>query len=351
MGIIHDALHDYAASITPVFADRMSTVGASEIGQCARKIFWLKREDDAKYAVSRDVEYVDGWGARMRGTIFENHFWLPAMRAKFGDRLLWAGAEQETLEYGFISATPDALITKLTRKEQLMIGTAANCVLAECKTADPRTNLTGPKAEHRYQTIVQLGLVRATTKYQPTHAIISYVDASFWSDIKEFVVEYDDEVYQNARERAQQIQTSDDVKEMPPEGWIAGGNECRYCPFTGPCGIERRNLPYADEKVEVDPQFASEVLSMARELRDAEQNRDRDEARVRELQDDLKARLRDKGIRKVPGVVTWSAVKGRSGYDNKAIQAAAVAAGVDLKPFETQGEPGDRLTILIGPEA
>ena len=68
------------------------------------------------------------------------------------------------------------------------------------------------------------------------------------------------------------------------------------------------------------------------------------------LQDEIKNRLREKGLRRVPGVVTWSPVKGRAGYDNKGIQQAAVAAGVDIEQFATVGEPSDRLQILIGPK-
>ena len=353
MTTIGRALDTYARSIANFteeeISDRMTTVGASEIGQCARKVFWIKNEG-SNYGVERDADYVDTWGARMRGTVFENRFWVPAMRQRFGRRLLYAGRHQKRLEHLYLSATPDALIIGLTPAEQGEIGTEANCVLAECKTVDPRTNLTNPKEENKYQTIVQLGLVRQTTKWKPTHAIISYADASFWGDVKEFVIEFDPVVYQNAQERAAQIMTSTDVREMPPEGWIAGGHECRYCPFTRACGIERRNLPFADDDAPIDPQFRAEITDMARTLREAEEARDRDDARVRELQDELKSRLREKGIRKIAGIVSWSAVKGRSGYDNKAVQAAAVAAGVDISLYATTGEPTDRLTLLIGRE-
>ena len=140
------------------------------------------------------------------------------------------------------------------------------------------------------------------------------------------------------------------TQEYKPEGWIAGGNECRYCPFTKPCGIERRNLPYVGRRSQVDPQFAAEIREMALDIRRAEENRDQQETVVRELQDEIKNRLREKGVRRVPGIVNWSPVKGRSGYDNKGIQQAAIAAGVDIEQFATIGEPSDRLQILIGPK-
>ena len=75
MGLIAETLNRYAQSQTVTFKhDRKQTVGASEIGQCARKVFWLKNEDDPEYAVPRDPEYTETWGARMRGTVFENAF-------------------------------------------------------------------------------------------------------------------------------------------------------------------------------------------------------------------------------------------------------------------------------------
>ena len=351
MGIISEALDAYAKSIQVVFSDRMSTVGASEIGQCARKTFWLKNEDDKRLSVPRDAGYRDSWGARLRGTMFESHMWVPAMRAQFGERLLFAGAEQKTFVHNFLSATPDGLICNLTPTERRAIGTDSGCVLVECKTYDPRTNLAEPKPEHKYQVIVQLGLVRATTKYKPAHGVLSYIDASFWSDGKEFLIEFDEEIYANAQERASQIMTSTDVKEMPPEGWIAGGAECRHCPFTSPCGIERRNLPFEDNLKEIDPQLVAEFADMARDILKIEKVRDKSDEMARAMQNELKNRLREKGIRKVPGVLQWSTVKGRSGYDNKAVKEAAVKAGVDIEQYATQGEPSDRLTILIGPKA
>jgi hypothetical protein len=346
MSLIKHTLDAYAASSGRVFVDRMNTLGASEVGQCARKIYWIKNEDDTAHRVDRDPGFVDSWGARARGSIFEDHFWEPAMRQRFGDRLMFAGKEQRTFIDSFLSATPDGLIDGLTLQEQQEIGIKADCILIECKTSDPRTNLTEAKSHNIFQTQVQMGLVRQKTVYKPTHAIISYTDASFWSDVKEFVVEFNEAMYEVARERALNIMTATDGKDLKPEGWIAGGNECRYCPFTIACGIERRNLPFQDI-APVDPQFAAEMADMARELQTAKLERDMDEALIRELETDIKARLREKGVKKIPGVLTWSPVKGRISYDNKAIKDAAVAAGVDVEQFKTQGEPGDRLVIQI----
>ena len=347
--IVAEALDAYAKQSAIAFPeDRMSTVGASEIGQCARRTFWIKNEEDPLFKVTRDPDHVETWGARMRGSLIEEMLWVPAMRKRFGKRLKFAGKAQGTFVHNYLSATPDALVIDLTPAEKAAIGTDADCAVFECKTLDPRATLHEAKALNVYQTHVQMGILRNATEYRPTHAVISYIDASFWNEVKEFTVEFDPDIYKAALVRAMQIMTTTEREPIPaPEGWIAGGHECRWCPFTKACGIERRNLPFADSDEPVDPQFAAEIVDMARELRMAEAEGEQAEARVRALQDSIKTRLREKGIRKIPGVVNWSAVKGRSGYDNKAVQAAALAAGIDLKPFMTTGEASDRLAIQI----
>ena len=186
--MIKAALHNYAMAMNKSWShDRAQTVGASEVGQCARKVFWSKNEGDPTYGAARDPDYVDGWGAKVRGTIMEDQFWFPAMQATFGDRLLFAGPAQQTLVSGFLSATPDGLLTHLFEGEHSALE-AGTCVTTECKTADPRTNLSEAKSENIYQTHIQMGLIRELTPYRPTHSILSYTDASFWNEVVEFVI-------------------------------------------------------------------------------------------------------------------------------------------------------------------
>ena len=54
-----------------------------------------------------------------------------------------------------------------------------------------------------------------------------------------------------------------------------------------------------------------------------------------------------KAFGKSPAYCSGPSVKGRAGFDNKAIQQAAVEAGVDLDHFKTLGEPSDRLVITV----
>lgn len=337
--MIREALDQFASQSAKVWQhDRSQTVGASEVGQCARKVFFLKNEGDAVYGAGRNDDYEDGWGAKVRGTIYENHWWEPALRAAFGERLLYAGPDQRTFVSGFLSATPDGLL--LTDGEPLLL---------ECKTADPRTNLSEAKPEHVYQVQVQLGLVRELTNHKPTRGIISYTDTSFWNEVKEFEVVFDPAIYARALERATQIMTARGPQELKPEGYIAGGRECEFCPFSGACGQLKTDRVPGDAAA-IDPDVVDLVGDLARQIKSRKAAADAAAQGTRELEEELRGVLAQAGTRKVAGSdfsVSWAAVKGRPSWDMKGLRAAAEAAGVDLSAFETAGDPSDRLTITI----
>lgn len=350
--LVKDALNRYAAASTRQFSDRSQTVGASEVGQCARKVFWIKNEGDPVYGALRDLRFEDGWGARVRGSIYENHFWEPALRARFGSQLKYAGAEQQTFVSGFLSATPDGLIADIPDNILSSAGIPSidgDCIMVECKTADPRTNLSQPKPENVFQAQVQIGIVRASTPYRPTYSLLTYTDASFWSEVREFPIRYDEAIYQAAQDRAVKIMTATHAADLKPEGWIAGGKECEYCPFTKACGIERRKFDPVEGAV-ADPQFVAEIADLARAARQCEIAEQQNAERLREIQSEIRDRLRAKGLRKVSGdgfSVTWSPVKGRPSYDNKRLREAASAAGIDVESFSAVGDPTDRLNITV----
>jgi hypothetical protein len=350
--MISEALAAHAINTRNSETRRASTVGASEIGQCIRKVFYIKNADDPLYAIRRDASYIDNWGAQQRGATFEQAFWVPALRAKYGEWLLFAGSEQRSFESGFLSATPDALLIEAPPDILAGLGVPdieSDCVLLEAKTVDPRVKLSGPKPEHAFQTIVQLGLVNETTSFAPRYAVISYADASSWSEITEFAVKFEPDVYETAKRRAAKVMTASRASELPPEGWIAGGHECRYCPFADACGITRRAMP-EKSKAAVDPQFVTEARDLAREAKRHQADADAATAKLRTTQNEIRERLRAKGLRRVAGddfSIIWSPVKGRQSFDVKALKAAAIAAGVDVAQFETVGEPTDRLDVRV----
>ena len=103
MTLVAKALHAYADQSPTKFDrnERLQTVGASEVGQCERKIFWLKNEGDPTHGVARDEGFVDTWGARARGTVFEDRFWVPAMRGDVRQAAEICRALSENIQQGF----------------------------------------------------------------------------------------------------------------------------------------------------------------------------------------------------------------------------------------------------------
>jgi len=352
--VIAEALNEYAAASGRAFAAREQTVGGSDVGKCARQVFFEKHEHDTEFGAPRNPDAVDGWGARLRGTIFEQHFWTPALRAKYGERLLFAGDRQETFSLGFLSATPDALLVWCDDDELATLGVPSlggdGSIVLEGKTIDPRARLEGPRLAHSYQAQVQMGLLHALTRYRPEWAVISYADASFWDLIYEYSVRRDPKIFETARRRAAQILTARSAHELPPEGWVAGGRECERCAFSRACGNIRATVPA--QAVAPSPEFVAEIVERARHAKALEVEAERALAAQRAAQQDIKDRLSANNVRRIDGdgvSVTWSAVRGRPAFDDKAIREAAIAAGIDVEAFSTVGDPTDRLSIRCVP--
>lgn len=337
--MIREALDSFVAS-REVFEPRPDHVGASEIGLCARRV---------AYSKSIHVPVEGSWGAHMRGTTIEKFFWYPALKAKYGDKLLFAGPDQKTLKKGQLSATPDGILIGVKKDCLKYLGVKdvkATCILVECKSIDPRFDLQEAKAENVFQVQQQLGLIRECTKYKPEYALITYTDASFWDEVEEFAIKFDPRVYAEAKRRAAQILAcKDDPSQIKPEGWISGGRECEYCPFKSTCSAVRTNVP-AGETVQ-DPQFVAEIEDLAKAYLKIKEEAEALEEKRREAQHNIKVRLTDKGVRKVPGVVTWSYVKGRTSLDRDRLRKDLLAKGIDLSDYETTGDPSDSLRVTL----
>ena len=346
--MIAEALNAYVAGRSKAWThDRSMTVGASEVGQCARRIAFAKTMDDPGAAVRMDDDYEDGWGARERGTIIENALFVPAVRARFGASALYTGDEQRTFSKGFLSATPDGLLIDQPAGALAHLGVSdieGDCVDLDCKSIDPRTRLVEAKAEHVFQIHTQIGLIRETTNFQPLWGVISYIDASFLDRITEFPVRFDPVVYERAKDRARQIMTARRGSDLKPEGVIAGGKECNFCPFTRQCGVVRAaRVPGAATTV---PEDVAEAIRF--EAGAAKDKTAGAEALQREAalhKENIRDLLEGCGSKSLPGIATWSAVKGRQTWDDKAVRTAAEAAGIDLLSFKRTGDASDRLTL------
>ena len=321
------------------FVDRRHTVGASEVGQCQRRVWY------GKHDTPRDGGRPDSWGPAARGTLIEQHLLVPAMLEQFQDRFILGGEEQQTFFADELSATPDGMLVDLQPADRVALGLpeSATSVVVEFKTVDPRTRLDEPKSAHVLQVQTQLGLLRERTNHKPEHGLLVYVDASDLST-REFTVAFDPAIFVTAKQRARKIMRAAAAAELIPEGYIAGGRECEFCPFRGPCGVARTSMPASDNTNTIDPVAAAEVVGLGRELMRLDAVADAAACEARACKEDIRSRLRELGVRRVHGdglAVVWSSVKGRTSLDHDAMRHA----GIDLTKFEKEGAPSDRLSV------
>lgn len=348
------AMDAYAASRPKKFGKKRAlVVGASEIGQCSRKIGYLKKSEDERYQVDPDPDYLDSYGARVRGTVFES-YWVRAMRHTYGDNLLMAGSKQKSWTVDCLSGTPDGIL--INQKRDLLKHLGVNdigpsgAIVVDCKTIDPRISLKTAKPEHVYQVKVQLGLIRELSEYQPDFGLLSYHNASFWDDVVEFVVAFDSKIYERAKIRAGTIIHSESAAELLPEGWIAGGDECTYCQFKRACAAVRGDVPAPGKGRRLDSQTFEHFAQLAKQYSDLSTTVSGMEDEQRHIQHQIKELLKENGLRRIDEgniKVIWSPVVGRPSWDMPAIRNALVATGIDIEKFERTGEPTDRLIVSV----
>lgn len=323
------ALDAYVATTGKVWDhDRLASVGASEIGQCARRTWYAKSE------TPHDEGYVDRWGPKVRGTLYEDTLFVPAMRmVNSGAAVHWTGPDQRTIASGFLSATPDALVTT----------DDGGCFLVECKSIDPRVDLRKAKEEHAYQVQVQMGLVREFTNHQPTHAIVAYLDASFPDDVTEFRVEFDQRIYDAAVARAREIMAARGALDLKPEGAIAGGKECGNCPFSRRCRGDGA-AAHPTGKGDLPEDVAEDMIELLHDYDLRSAAAEAHAVKCNEIKHTIKELLRTSNVRwtEVGGwKVNWQSRKGKVSLDTKAMEAD----GIDLAKYQREGDPFDVLVI------
>lgn len=325
--------------------DRAATVGASEIGKCIRQTWLAKKEHPA------DEGYDPSVGALIRGDLIENEVWVPAIREAVTDKfpgveLLHAGGDQETLFDGFLSSTSDGCIVNRSNEAVELFGVTLDpgkAMAVECKSIDPRVDLREPKPEHSIQVRVQMELIRQTYGYDVVCGVLTYIDASFFDTCHEFIIERDPAFVETMKDRARLIMKGQNAADFRPEGKMAGGKECQYCPYQAHCADATAAAIPTDE-VEVDGQTLRTIENAIATRDRAAQAIDEWNQTKEAATEAIKEALRAAGTRRVKTddfSVSYSAVKGRVTVDIK----AAEAAGLDLSAFKKEGSPSDRLTI------
>lgn len=329
--------------------DRKKTVGASAVGGCLRAIVFDKHDAPV------DADFVQDLGAAERGNMVED--WaVPSMQQSLKDsgiELIWATDDgQETLVdiTNYQSATPDGLFTSrevFEVEEESGSKRFTKCLYNELKSIDPRAfdNLREPKFQHRMQVQQGMDLVRRTTDYFPTHAVITYINASFVNQIKSWVIPFDELVAHGLRARSASVFTQFSLDKLPePEGKLEGGKECTYCAYKTLClDTEVSSIPSAEGS-----NFSAAITERLKEKVIARHNLN-DEAKaktreVKQLEQDIKEILKEAESKKISA--DWGSV---SMYSQKAPMRYDVnkfkEAGLDHRDFQTQGDYSPRLSI------
>jgi CRISPR/Cas system-associated exonuclease Cas4 (RecB family) len=222
--------------------DRSRYVSASEIGYCARRVWFSKNLPLAEGKFS--------WGFAERGHGHEA--WIVGKLNSVETEYKWmlTGSEQVSVYHGYQSGTPDGLYSVNGKN-----------VVVDFKSVDPRTNLSNlPKKQHIWQVVQNADLIEACFDMPVDGALLAYSDASDFSKITEY---YFDLTSPNAGElmiwlerRAEQIMTTSRAGDVEPEGLYDGG--CKTCPFGGQCSASvMQSKKERNRYVEIEAKVAS----------------------------------------------------------------------------------------------
>lgn len=342
--------------------DRTKTVGSSEIGACARRVVYEKRLGSKGY----DKGYTDGGGYAVRGDILEDNLLVPLLQTAIKGQcpqasLIWAGQkEQRSLEAEpwKLSATPDGLIVNTPRHFLAKYGvtdTFSDCVSVEGKSFDPRKNTSEfPLQAHVDQLNVAMGLIRAEGKYMPLWGIIVYVNASDVSDIHVKPVRFDQQVFDDQKRRAIALMSAENPLLIRPEGKIAGGKECVFCPFQERCTGYSHVVPKKKLEFEkLPPKLQTQLMSAVGSIDNADRqiallDAKREEARavVKELLTvgdtySASGKLKDGRIFEI----RWRKTNGRTTYDMERLLTDFRELGGDPDLYTKKSKGGEQLTV------
>lgn len=221
---------------------RELTVGASEIGYCARKVAFKKS------GAKRDEGFKDDLGYIARGNVCEDNFIAPLVTrlvTEIGGDLLWAGQENQSTivhEKRFISATPDGLAINVHKNalKEFGVKDCGGCFLLEFKTIGERFTVSKlPKAPHTAQVNFGLGMVRWATEHKPDYGLLLYFNAGCYTIVHPFIVEFDADLFEKQKARAKRMMTTDPFN-LPTEGRMLGGFECKYCEYAKLCSSRNK---------------------------------------------------------------------------------------------------------------
>jgi hypothetical protein len=198
---------------------------------------------------------------------------------------------------------------------------------------------------------MQMGLIRDTTDYNPNWAIVLYVNASWVDDIKAFPVEFDPEVYELGRNRAERVFAQDDPAMFMAEGKLDGS--CEYCPFEKSCrSVSTDRVPpkreplKAKEVANQDQKLISELDEVVHQLAVAKQHKKDIEHQVETLNEEVRQKLIAANQSRAVGddwKASYTTVKGKKTLSKEKL----IEAGHDPEDFMQEGSGYEKLTVTM----
>lgn len=204
--------------------DRAKFVTSSEVGKCARMIWF------AKYAAKHDIPPpkepsfdTTGWGYWARGHNVEAWVVEQLRRADAAADFQYIGDEQVSFYHHVQSGTPDGIMID-----------AEGVTVFDIKSMDPRKGAKGlPDPAHVDQIHQNMDLIEQCTNLIPSKGKLIYVNCSNYEDMREYDIERDVDRMDHLYSRAQMIMNAKSAEDVEPEGIYNNG--CGYCSFKSHC--------------------------------------------------------------------------------------------------------------------
>lgn len=310
--------------------DRKAYGNASEIGGCIRAQW---------YARNLEGQPDQEWGYARRGQHAERYV-IESLRAA-NVIMDGVGDEQFSIQDDELklSCTPDGVIFDPEREKWKGL---------EIKSIDPRTNIGKlPKPEHVTQLDISMGLFNKH-KLKPAQprlesGIILYIDASNFNLIYQFEIKHDHRVLNRMATRAKRLLRARSAEPLDREGLKT--NQCRYCPFKGPCGVPDNPSPAQSQQATVSRSNRGSGLHMVvSDYWTAKQDEEDAKTRKEAAKADIMAEMEKRKTKSLPVgefTVDLKDVAGRTTYDTK----RAEADGIDLSAYKKVGAPSVRLDV------
>jgi CRISPR/Cas system-associated exonuclease Cas4 (RecB family) len=308
--------------------DRSSTVGASEVFSCIKQLSYHKHK------TPEDPDFVQGWGFLERGNTMED--WTVALvKEALGGKgvLTDAGKGQATIQWQYLSATPDGFIFFYDIENNRVE------VIFEIKSIDPRYQSELPKPAHKMQVQVQMGLANHQLGKSIDEAWIIYVEASNYSKMTLHRVERDQAVFTHALNRARDA-FEKKPEDLPTEGKLSGC--CKWCPYAQRCGQHiSDSMPTKTGLSNHQADFINPLIKSKLTLDKEIKAKKREQG---EIIEDIKAYMRTEGIKSGASddyLITYHEVAGRRSLDKDLVSDK----GIDLSDCYSIGKPSDQLKI------